>query len=93
MELPGGVAQIDHVLDDFLGGPDRADNLWPLLTKHNQDAGLKHGHQGVRYKPEGGNQTAPTAMYNVPAGAWFVISLELQPGDPMPEEGAPEYLG
>lgn len=94
VDLPGGVAQIDHVLDDFLGGPDLPENRWPLLTKHNRDAGLKHGHQGVRYQPRGGTErTAPTAAYNVPAGVWFIITQQLRPGDAMPEGGAPEYLG
>ncbi|GAA2986305.1 hypothetical protein [Actinokineospora diospyrosa] len=94
VDIPEGAAQIDHVLDDFLGGPDEADNLWPLATRHNQAAGLKHGHQGVRYQPSNGPEmTAPTAVHNVPAGVWFIISQQLQPADPIPDGGAPEHLG
>lgn len=73
--------------------PTARRNLWPLLTKHNRNAGLKHGHQGVRWQPEGPDATLPTAMSNVDAGVWFIISQQLPPGDPIPEGDAPEYLG
>jgi|tagenome__1003787_1003787.scaffolds.fasta_scaffold20913723_2 hypothetical protein len=96
VEVPGGVAQIDHVFDDFLGGPDQPDNLWPLLTQYNRDTGSKHGNQSVRYRPEDDpTRSVPTAATNVPVNKWFIITVYMDPGANLPPEppGAPEYLG
>jgi hypothetical protein len=69
----------------FLGGPDLPENLWPLKTKDNLDAGLEHGHY---QDPSGAPGGLPTAAHDVPAKAWF-ITRHLQPGDALPPEGAP----
>jgi hypothetical protein len=91
VEYHGDLAQIDHVMDDALGGPDLPENLWPLKSKDNADAGLKHGHQGVRYQdPDGRPVELPTAVHNVPPGVWFIITQELAPSAALPPGGAPE---
>ena len=35
----------------------------------------------------------PDARVRRPRGPWFIVTQQLQPGDAMPPDGAPEFLG
>ena len=91
VEWPKATMQIDHVMDDFFGGPDEPENLWPLDTTANREAGKKQPNQGARYQEPGTPQPGlPMPLWGIGTNKWLIITQELEPSEGIPLEGAPE---
>jgi hypothetical protein len=87
----GEEREIDHVLDDFFGGPDLAWNLWPLNATANRQAGNKQPNQGVRQHDDPATPPPlPKPLWSIGTDKWLVITEELEPSAGIPLEGAPE---
>jgi hypothetical protein len=76
----GYDTDIDHVQDLAWGGPDHENNLWPLYSKANQDAGwLQSIKQEVWWVEKDGDEPKKTPIKEVPAGSWFEIRKIIDP--------------
>jgi hypothetical protein len=75
-----GGAEVDHVWDLGLGGPDAFENLWPIDVDANQAAGKKMYEQEVWWQQPGRPPpNLPTAVGFLLPGTFCVIDKIRRP--------------